>query len=230
MAKYLKKSIEKVNSTAESYVDLSDFKEAAPDKQRTGCMSVVCTSGSKRLKLNHDLYAVLNEPSSVRVLLGKSKIAIVAVPDGTAGSFKLGKGGILYDTAVVDEVISLTSGIDFPENASTRCSNLMDIAVNGDGTKSIIDKIKRLDKRIAKIDRRISEYEATKKVFKAEDIDRIRDRFTKYVMENRNENVLGFLEDTVDRIEVDDTVRVHLKKNIRVERETKKGFRKERSI
>lgn len=32
MAKYLKKSIEKVNSTAESYVDLSDFKEAAPDK------------------------------------------------------------------------------------------------------------------------------------------------------------------------------------------------------
>ena len=49
MAKYLKKSIEKVNSNAESYVDLSDFKEAAPDKQRTGCMSVVCTSGSKRL-------------------------------------------------------------------------------------------------------------------------------------------------------------------------------------
>ena len=71
MAKYLKKSIEKVNSNAESYVDLSDFKEAAPDKQRTGCMSVVCTSGSKRLKLNHDLYAALDEPSSVRVLLAK---------------------------------------------------------------------------------------------------------------------------------------------------------------
>ena len=87
MAKYLKKSIEKVNSTAESYVDLSDFKEAAPDKQRTGCMSVVCTRGSKRLKLNRDLYAALIDPSSVCVLLGKSKLAIVAVPDGTAGSF-----------------------------------------------------------------------------------------------------------------------------------------------
>lgn len=49
-------------------------------------------------------------------------------------------------------------------------------------------------------------------------------------MENRNEDVLGFLEDTVDRIEVDDTVRVHLKKNICVDRETKKGFRQERSI
>ena len=49
-------------------------------------------------------------------------------------------------------------------------------------------------------------------------------------MENRNENVLGFLEDTVDRIEVDDTVRVHLKKNICVDRETKKGFLQERSI
>ena len=83
---------------------------------------------------------------------------------------------------------------------------------------------------MAKIDRRISEYEAAKKVFKAEDIDRIRDRFTEYVMENRNEDVLGFLEDTVDRIEVDDTVRVHLKKNICVDRETKKGFRQERSI
>lgn len=67
-------------------------------------------------------------------------------------------------------------------------------------------------------------------MFTAEDIDRIRDRFTEYVMENRNEDVLGFLEDTVDRIEVDDTVRVHLKKNICVDRETKKGFRQERSI
>ena len=138
MAKYLKKSIEKVNSTAESYVDLSDFKEAAPDKQRTGCMSVVCTSGSKRLKLNHDLYAALNEPSSVRVLLGKSKIAIVAVPDGTAGSFKLGKGGIPYDTAVVDEVISLTSGIDFPENASTRCGTLTQVQDDGKGNLAAI--------------------------------------------------------------------------------------------
>ena len=135
MAKYLKKSIEKVNSTAESYVDLSDFKEAAPDKQRTGCMSVVCTSGSKRLKLNHDLYAALNEPSSVRVLLGKSKIAIVAVPDGTTGSFKLGKGGILYD---VDEVISLTSGIDFPENASTRCGTLTQVQDDGKGNLAAI--------------------------------------------------------------------------------------------
>lgn len=138
MAKYLKKSIEKVNSNAESYVDLSDFKEAAPDKQRTGCMSVVCTSGSKRLKLNHDLYAALDEPSSVRVLLGKSKIAIVAVPDGTAGSFKLGKGGILYDTAVVDEVISLTSGIDFPENASTRCGRLEQLQEDQDGNIAAI--------------------------------------------------------------------------------------------
>ena len=121
MAKYLKKSIEKVNSTAESYVDLSDFKEAAPDKQRTGCMSVVCTSGSKRLKLNRDLYAALNEPSSVRVLLGKSKIAIV-----------------LYDTAVVDEVISLTSGIDFPENASTRCGTLTQVQDDGKGNLAAI--------------------------------------------------------------------------------------------
>ena len=101
-------------------------------------MSVVCTSGSKRLKLNHDLYAALDEPSSVRVLLGKSKIAIVAVPDGTAGSFKLGKGGILYDTAVVDEVISLTSGIDFPENASTRCGRLEQLQEDQDGNIAAI--------------------------------------------------------------------------------------------
>lgn len=101
-------------------------------------MSVVCTSGSKRLKLNHDLYSALNEPSSVRVLLGKSKIAIVAVPDGTAGSFKLGKGGILYDTAVVDEVISLTSGIDFPENASTRCGTLTQVQDDGKGNLAAI--------------------------------------------------------------------------------------------
>ena len=48
--------------------------------------------------------------------------------------------------------------------------------------------------------------------------------FTDYVREECNEDVLTFLNDTVERIEVGDTIDVKLKKNIKVDRDTKKIF------
>ena len=48
--------------------------------------------------------------------------------------------------------------------------------------------------------------------------------FTGYVREECNEDTLTFLNDTIDRIEVGDDVTVKLKKNIKVDRDTKKIF------
>lgn len=100
----------------------------------------------------------------------------------------------------------------------------MDIVSKGEYIQSIVDEIRDKDEQIEKINSRIHEYEASKKVFTKDDLDFIRNKFTSYVREERNEDTLAFLNDVVDRIEIDDTISVKLKKNISVDRETKKIF------
>lgn len=105
-----------------------------------------------------------------------------------------------------------------------RRKNLMDIVSKGEYIQSIVDEIRDKDEQIEKIYNRIREYEASKKVFTKGDLDFIRNKFTSYVREERNEDTLAFLNDVVDRIEIDDTISVKLKKNISVDRDTKKIF------
>lgn len=105
-----------------------------------------------------------------------------------------------------------------------RRKNLMDVVENGDGIKPIIAQISNLEEQIEKINNRIREYEAAKKVFTQDDLNFIKSMFTAYVKEKCNENTLTFLDDTIDRIEVGDTIDVKLKKNIKVDRDTKKIF------
>ena len=100
----------------------------------------------------------------------------------------------------------------------------MDIVEKGDSIKSIITQIENLEEQIEKIDNRICGYEASKKIFTKEDLDFIKDRFTTYVREECNEDTLAFLNDTIDKIEIDDTISVKLKSNISVDRDTKKIF------
>lgn len=110
------------------------------------------------------------------------------------------------------------------EDVEKRCRNLMDVIESGNSIKSIIDQIQNLEKESEKIDNKILEYEASKKKFTQDDLNFIRNRFTSYVREACNEDTLAFLDDTIDRIEIDDTITVKLKKNIRVDRDTKKIF------
>lgn len=106
-----------------------------------------------------------------------------------------------------------------------RRKNLMNIVSKGEYIQSIIYEIREKDEQIAKIDNRIREYEASKKTFTKEDLDFIRSNFTDYVREECNEDTLAFFNDTIDRIEIDDTISVKLKSNISVDRDTKKIFR-----
>ncbi|SEK23606.1 Resolvase, N terminal domain [Ruminococcus sp. YRD2003] len=105
-----------------------------------------------------------------------------------------------------------------------RRKNLMDVVASGESIPSIITEIGSMDEQIQKINRRISEQEASKKFFTLDDICFIKDMFTDYVREECNEDVLTFLNDTVERIEVGDTIDVKLKKNIKIDRDTKKIF------
>ena len=110
------------------------------------------------------------------------------------------------------------------DDVNKRHQNLLSIAENGDGVKSIIEQISNLDNQIEKIDKRIHEYELSKKIFTQGDLDFIRCKFTDYVREECNEDTLAFLNDTVERVEIDDKIKVKLKKNICVDRDTKKIF------
>ena len=109
-------------------------------------------------------------------------------------------------------------------NVEKRRKNLMDVVARGESIPSIITEIGSMDEQIQKIEHRINEYEASKKVFTSDDLLFIKDMFTDYVREERNETTLAFLDDTVDRVEIGDSINVKLKKNIRVDRDTKKIF------
>nr|WP_302696929.1 hypothetical protein [uncultured Ruminococcus sp.] len=135
MAKYI--DFKKVASS-ESYIDLSGFREATSEKQRTGCMSVICTNGTKRLKLNRDLYTALGEPSDIKILLAESKIAIISVADDTLGALSVGKGAVIYNTSLVNQIINLIPDVEFPENASTRCGRLEQLQEDQDGNIAAI--------------------------------------------------------------------------------------------
>ncbi len=125
-----------------------------------------------------------------------------------------------------NEAIDLQISILQDEKADIerRRRNLLNVVERGESIPSIITEISSMDERIQKIDRRISEYEASKKEFTVEDIRFIKNMFTDYVREGCNEDTLTFLNDTIDRIEVGGDITVKLKKNIKVDRDTKKIF------
>ena len=136
MAKYI--DFKKVESSSESYIDLSGFREATSEKQRTGCMSVICTNGTKRLKLNRDLYTALGEPSDIKILLAESKIAIISVADDTLVALSVIIFAIIYNTSIVNQIINLFPDVEFPENASTRCGRLEQLQEDQDGNIAAI--------------------------------------------------------------------------------------------
>jgi len=105
-----------------------------------------------------------------------------------------------------------------------RRKNLVDVVAKGESIPSIITEIGNMDEQIQIIAHRISEYEASRKFFTIEDLRFIKGIFTDYVREECNEDTLTFLDDTIESVEVGDTINVKLKKNIRIDRDTKKIF------
>jgi site-specific DNA recombinase len=105
-----------------------------------------------------------------------------------------------------------------------RHKNLLDVVARGDGIKSVITEIDNMDKQIEEIEDKICVYKSTKKTFTQDDLCFIKSLFPDYVREQCNEDTLTFLDDAIDRIKVGDTIDVKLKKNIKIDRDTKKIF------
>ena len=105
-----------------------------------------------------------------------------------------------------------------------RRKNLMAVIEKGNIIDSIVEQIKEMEQQIDKIDDRIDKYETSKKIFTLDDLKFIKDKFTDYVREECNEDVIIFLNDIIDKIQVDDVIDVKLKKNIKVDHDTKKIF------
>lgn len=105
-----------------------------------------------------------------------------------------------------------------------RRRNLINVVANGESIPSIITEIGKMDAQIKAIDDKICMFESSKKVFTPDDLNCIRENFTEYVREVRNEDTIAFLGDTVTKVEVGDTIDVKLNNNIRIDRETKKIF------
>ncbi len=105
-----------------------------------------------------------------------------------------------------------------------RRKNLIAVIEKGNSIDSIVEQIKEMEEQIDKINSRIGKYEASKKTFTLDDLSFIKSKFTDYVKEECNEDVITFFDDIIDKIQVDDVIDVKLKKNIKVDHDTKKVF------
>ena len=105
-----------------------------------------------------------------------------------------------------------------------RRKNLLTVIEKGYSIDSVAEQVKEMEVQIDKIDSRIYQYEASKKIFNQDDLKFIKSKFTDYVREECNEDTLTFLDNTIEKVEIDDTINVRLKKNIKADSDTKKIF------
>ncbi len=101
-----------------------------------GATTIIRTSSGDRTRPSKSLLAGLGNPKYVDVYLTETQVIIVPLTESTADSFKIGKGDILYNTQLANEIMQI-AGIDFPENKSTSCGTYTIEAVD-DTTKAAV--------------------------------------------------------------------------------------------
>ena len=116
----------------ENYVDLSEAV-AFEATETNGCLTVIETTNSTRLRLNKSLMADLGEPEKVKVLFTKDKVIFIASEDNTAMAIR--KGGIIYNSALSKKVMEI-SGAEF-SGGSTKIGNY-NLQTNEDGTVAAV--------------------------------------------------------------------------------------------
>jgi len=139
MAKFINKTnYKKIAFGAEGYSDLSGFTEVSADASRKGELGITDSNGSKRIKLNKNLFSALGEPKSVKLIMSDTEIAFVAVPEGTHGAYDLCKGATIYSTELANKIIALVPDVEFKENATTRCGNIGKVQSDENGAVTVI--------------------------------------------------------------------------------------------
>lgn len=103
--------------------------------------------------------------------------------------------------------------------------NLVDVIARGYGSTTVAEEILKLENNIKNTEKRISELLSTKHCFTDEEIKNIRSEFVTYLLEERNEDTINAVDDTIERIDVgDDIITVTFKSGISVSNTTRKNF------
>lgn len=139
MAKFINKpNYKKIAFGTDGYSDLSGFTEISAESGKKGEIGITDSDGSKRVRLSKNLFSALGEPKSVKVLMSDTKIAFVAVSEGTVGAYDVCKGAVIYSTDLADRIIALAPDVEFKENATTRCGSIEKVQTNEDESITVI--------------------------------------------------------------------------------------------
>ena len=139
MARYLgKMNYKKIAYGTEGYSDLSGFTEVSAESGRKGEIGITDSNSVKRVRLGKNLFSALGQPKSVKILVSDTKVAFVAVPEGTVGAYDVCKGATIYSTDLADRIIKLVPDIEFKENATTRCGSIEKVQTNEDESVAVI--------------------------------------------------------------------------------------------
>ena len=139
MSKIIKKSNSKpVAFGEEGYINLSGFTEISAESGRKGEIGITDCDGSKRVRISKKLFSALGEPKSMKVLMSDTKVAFVAVAEGTIGAYDVCKGSVIYSTELADKIIALVPDIEFKENATTRCGSIEKIQTDENEAVTVI--------------------------------------------------------------------------------------------
>ena len=118
-------------------LNLSAAKKFHSASSSGGAITIIRTNGSgDRTRPSKSLLADLGSPSWVDIYLTKDQVIIVPLTESTADSFKVGKGDVLYNTQLANEIMQI-AGIEFPENKSTSCGTYT-IETVDDTTKAAV--------------------------------------------------------------------------------------------
>lgn len=118
-------------------LNLAAAKKFSSATSSGGAITIIRTNGSgDRTRPSKSLLADLGNPTWVDVYLTETQVIIVPSTENAVGNFKIGKGDILYNTQLANEIMQI-AGIEFPENKSTSCGTYTIEAVD-DTTKAAV--------------------------------------------------------------------------------------------
>ncbi|MDE6833395.1 MAG: hypothetical protein K2J39_03985 [Ruminococcus sp.] len=121
-----------ITSENEKFVDLSEAV-LIESTETNGCLTIIQTANSIRLRLNKSLIADLGEPKKVKVFFTASNVIFIASDDNTA--FTVKKSDIIYNTVLSKKVMEL-SGADF--NGGSTKVGTYNLQTDDDGTVAAV--------------------------------------------------------------------------------------------
>lgn len=106
-----------LNENAEGYVDLSTAEEFEL-VSTTGCLTIIGTGKSKRLKLGKEIFEALGSPEAVGMKF-MSNMLIIGQPEISKLKLTVAQDRIIYNNELACKIAEM-SDVECPSNKSTK--------------------------------------------------------------------------------------------------------------